>query len=193
MDLVSISLLPPEFRHLEAVHRKQRKWLLLLAVVVLLLLAALAAVTVNVQLAERQQESLLAYRELLDGRLQGLVEYEEVFDRLSRLNKVKQEITAATVAWPEVLVELGRATPEGVWLTDFRGITRYTGDEGAFQTEIVLRGEALDHLSVGRYLDQLRRLSMLSDVKCHFSLGDNSGPVQFEVTALVGGPGQDLF
>lgn len=193
MDLVSISLLPPEFRQLSAMRKKHRTLLLSFAAVSLLLLATVGALAINVRLAQSQLESLLAYRQLVESRLQGLAVYEEPYDQLSQLYEIKQEITAGQVDWSELLVELGKYTPQGVWLTDFRGNAAISGENGPSQGEIVLRGKALDHLLVSRYLEQLRSMSFLSDVKCHFAIGGSSQEVQFEVTASVSTSTQDLL
>lgn len=192
MGLVSISLLPPEFRQWTTIRQKQRKWLLGFFIVSFVLLAALATVAINVKLAQRQMESLLGYRQMLDSRLQDMVAYEETVNQLSQLSDIKEKITSGAVAWSDLLVELGRSTPEGVWLTDFRG-TAASGGDGNPQGEVVLRGEASDHLLVSRYLKKLRAMKHLSGVRCSFSLGSGTGRVHFEITALVSGLTRDLM
>lgn len=192
MDLVSISLLPPEFKQLSAVREKQRKLLLGFAVISLLLLAAVGTLAINVRLAQGQLETLSAYRQLVESQLQGLVVYEEPYAQLSELYRVKEEIMAGQVDWPELLVELGKQTPEGVWLTDFRGQVGKTGENGS-PGQLVLRGKALDHLLVSRYLEKLRSMPFLAEVQCRFSLGANESEAQFEIQAAVSTVPRDAF
>lgn len=159
------------------------------AFITLLLLAAVGFLAVNIKLAKSQLDSTLAYRQILEGRLQALAVYEEPFEKLSHLHNIKQEITAGQMDWSETLVELGKHVPEGVWLTDFRG----TVDTGSSKGEIVLRGEALDHLLVSHFLEKLRDLTLLSNIKCHFSVSGSSQLTQFEITASVSNLNRDIL
>ena len=185
MELVSISLLPPEFRQIAVVRQKQRRLLVSFAFITLLLLAIVGALAINLKIANIQLESTLAYRKMLEGQLQALAVYEEPFERLTHLSDIKQEITAGQMDWSGTLVELGRHVPEGVWLTDFRGTVVAAGNDGPPKGEIVLRGEATDHLLVSQFLERLRNLTLLSNVKCHFSIAGSSQLAQFEITASV--------
>ncbi|HHW06221.1 MAG TPA: PilN domain-containing protein [Clostridia bacterium] len=173
-------------------REKQRKLLLGFAVISLLLLAAVGTLAINVRLAQGQLETLSAYRQLVESQLQGLVVYEEPYAQLSELYRVKEEIMAGQVDWPELLVELGQQTPEGVWLTDFRGQVGKTGENGS-PGQLVLRGKALDHLLVSRYLEKLRSMPFLAEVQCRFSLGANESEAQFEIQAAVSTVPRDAF
>lgn len=178
--MVSISLLPKEFRQLDALRKKQAHLLILFGTVSLSLLLIMGIVSINGRTARHQLDNTLAYKQLLEQQLHSLAPFEEPYERLVTLNEIMKQIESEQVGWIRLLHQIGVQTPQGVWLTDFHGSPSDSGKV----IEIVLKGRALDHLQVAQFLKQLENTPSLSDVKCLYSTGQPD-QTQFEITATA--------
>jgi type IV pilus assembly protein PilN len=222
--LKAISLLPPE---LKAERQRQRRRAVLLvgsAVVLLVFIGTYAALLLATFRTEAAARALQLRRVAVEKEMEQYREYVALQARLDRAASLLQQAVGRTPDWAQLLVDVNRDLPPVVWLTDLSASfkpgqqapkplppgeeppaggatpalqTEATGAPGG-AGELTLRGLAADHAAVAGWLEAIRRVPGLADVRCQFSTGETvegRQVVRFEIKAAVqpGPPYRVLF
>ncbi|MEW5922001.1 MAG: PilN domain-containing protein [Bacillota bacterium] len=131
---------------------------------------------------EREIRQLSQQRSLLQQEINKLQEYAAIHVQVEKVESLLAKALGTEPDWEEVLTNLSLSIPTELWLTDFSAV--YDGKKG----ELVLRGFAFTHHSVGAWLERLQELEELADVQCLFTVATESGGrpvVQFEISAVI--------
>lgn len=198
----NISLLPPEIRTRQVARRRSTLYMLTGGVVVLFFLGVYGGLFVATWQARGETRSLAASRSALEAQMAGLKVYADMQARTTRAEGLVHQAKGAAPDWRGVLDGVGRELPEGVWLTDFTAA--YQAEDGTpapappgagapvpeapATGELTIRGWALNHLQVAEWLEAVRSVPGLADVRGQFSnLESHQGrpAVQFEIKARV--------
>jgi Tfp pilus assembly protein PilN len=200
--LENISLLPPEIRTRQEARRRSTLYVLASGLAVLFFLGVYGGLFVATWQAKGETRSLAASRSALEAQMAGLKVYADMQARVNRAEGLVHQAKGAAPDWGGVLEGVGRELPEGVWLTDFTAAYKAqdaapapsgTGapapaPEAPGAGELTMRGWALNHLQVAEWLDAVRSVPGLADVRGQFSsLESHEGrpAVQFEIKARV--------
>ncbi|MEW6276900.1 MAG: PilN domain-containing protein [Bacillota bacterium] len=199
----NISLLPPEIEARWRAQQKRRRYLLgggLALLVFLAVYAALIALTFQAQL---QVRALQAQRAAVQKEIAAYQEYAAMQARITSADNLLQQAVGTPPDWVQLMTGVSRFIPPDVWLTDF---TAAVGAKEAGTTkpaparqatapqsrpeagEVTLRGWAFDHQAVARWLEEIRRVPGLTDVRCQFATEDTlqqKAMVKFEIKAAV--------
>lgn len=164
-----INLLPSQHRHRVAAESENAWFLLALALVVVVLAMLGAWEIVQRGTVEKRRNEIVNDRDRLTaefqtatiaaGRLRSLTEEKAALQaRLDALAALQQ----GRRLWSELLIRIGRLTPEGLWLT----AVATAGPGVGGQTPLVLnfQGKALSHERISELLGTLERDQEFQDV-----------------------------
>ncbi len=219
MSQVRINLLPPEIEAQLRARRKRNLTLFISGVVLLVFLAfyaALMAATVQMRgEAARLQEE----RRKVQQEAAAYQQYADMRDRMVKAEGLVRQAVGSPPDWAGIMADIGRQIPGSVWLTDWRvekqdqnnreanpagqsGQGENTGGDkpvaqSAVAGEVVIRGWAFEQREVAAWLEALRSVRGLTDVRCRFTSAEDfrgDSMIQFEIKAQVlsGEPFQPL-
>jgi len=194
--LENISLLPPEIRTQQEARRRLTLYMLASGVVVLLFLGVYGGLFIAAWQAKSEARSAAAAQSVLEAEMAGLQVYADMQARMTRAEGLVRQAKGARPDWGALLEGVGLRLPEGVWLTEFTAAYKAQdaapapppAPEAPGAGELTMRGWALNHLQVAEWLDVIRTVPGLADVRCQFSsLESHEGrpAVQFEIKARV--------
>lgn len=183
MFLVSISLLPQEYRQQIKLQRRQRV-ILLTGVTAIFLLAILwGIVFISERGAGQQLESLVAYRRLIERQINNMAGYEELYTQVMDIYQVTDRIRGDRVDYPGLLLELSSVIPHGVSLTDIK-LSASHRENNQNTGELSLSGVANNYALVAQLVEELRNTSGLTNARHLYAGGSlQESVIYFEITA----------
>ena len=161
---------------------------------VLVLLFAGVTLHLRSVAGERRTELHDVQARLVAAQAQALKGQQTQAASMARLS-VLQSLVARRIAWEDVLRDLARVLPRGVFLQGLQAsaptptvaATATTAPAGG--TGFTVNGSADSQIRVAWVLDRLSLLPWLSDVTLQSSVRSDTGPVQFTIGATVGSTG----
>ncbi len=211
----SISLLPPEIKAQRQARVRRTNYVKRVGIVFLVLLMVYTGAGLATLHARSRVASLQDRRALLEKEIAGFREYVAMEDRISVLDKLIKQAVGGSPDWASLLADINRNMPPGVWLTDFSGSSGArskkaeagkVGQEPAARTaspqagsgqgpkpagaqgELVIRGWTFDQPSLALWLEELRGVSGLSEVRLQFASRETvegRSMIKFEIKAGV--------
>ncbi|MDI6907397.1 MAG: PilN domain-containing protein [Thermoanaerobacterales bacterium] len=218
MSEVRINLIPPEIAARRRARRRRGLCLLGGAVVLAVFLGVYGALFAAAAHSRAEAARLRAEREGLERQAAAYEQYANLRAEATRAEGLLRQVVGAPPDWARTLAGIGLYIPANVWLTDFAATCKpaegkktapsappaapAAGAEGQGATpassppppggELTVRGWTFDHPSVARWLEEIRSVPGLTDVRCQFSSEDDlygQPMVQFEIKAtLLPGP-----
>ena len=177
-----VSLLPPEIKARRASKRRQG------IIVRIFLIALLFAIIINAFflvtsiLVGQNLRSLENERESLEQQAAVLLEYEELYIRLTTRENMVGEAMGTVPPWSDLLMDTSRALQAGTWISDLN--LSYAGESGS----LTMSGWAYNHSSVAVMLDQMLTVEQLDQVQISASTEiDYQGmeAVQFQLSSQI--------
>ncbi|CCO08882.1 PilN domain-containing protein [Desulforamulus hydrothermalis] len=193
---IRINLLPPEIQQQRLRLRRQKKILAAGLVVLCFLLGVYAALHLAVLQARQELARLQAERQALQAEMAAYRPYEQLQAQTNRLNGLYRAAMGTPPDYYKILEGIGLAIPPDVWLTDFQAAEQTGGtaaapaaggQPAASKGELVIRGNALNHAAVARWLTDLQQIPGLADIRCRFiDQADPASPYsRFEIKAIL--------
>ena len=206
-----ISLLPPEILASRELRKRKRRYLLAGGAAFLCFFILYGTLVFLTWQALARTNDLRAQRVEVEKEMAAYGEYVKMQAQLTGAGTLLQQAMGAPPDWVKLLTGATRQIPPDAWLTE---ITAAAGAKGAAKTkppasqeassgqtsqktdtgaqseagEITLRGLALDHGAVARWIEETRQLPGLTDVRCQYSVEESSQEktlFKFEVKAGV--------
>ncbi len=186
-----VSLLPPEIKKSRVLQQRYRTVTRILLIAMLIIVVIFAFLMVSSIFVQQDLTALQIEKEDLERRAARLVEYEELYIRLTTRESMVGEAMGTVPPWNDLLLDTSRALQAGTWISDLN--LSYAGESGS----LTMSGWAYDHSGVAVMLDQLINIEQLNDVKISASTEiDYQGmeAVQFQVSSqiLTGPPFVDV-
>lgn len=192
----NISLLPPEIKAQQQAHRQMMRYLLTSGLVLLVFLIIYSTLVFATMQGRAEVRALQAQQAELKRETAGLQAYADLHAGVIRTENLLGQAMGTVVDWESVFFETGFHLPAGVWLT---GVTAAYQAENAGGTggnqppapssgDLTLRGWAHSHSLVAQWLDELRGLPGLTDIRCQFSsqeIFEGRPAVQFEIKVRI--------
>jgi len=179
--LISISLLPREYRLRTAFKRWQRILLLSGAVILVAFLLIYGFLLLNNSILQNQLEGSLAYRQTLNEQIKLLAPYENIYGQVEKKSGILVAAKEGEMNWFEFLAEFGRLTPQEITLTDLNANSSQKDRVG----EVRIRGRANNKNTVAGYLTGLEQLPGVSDLRCRYLSTDSVNmETQFEINLV---------
>ncbi len=208
---ISINLLPKEINAHLVQKGKQRLQLAVGGVIVVALAGAYIFLSFNTlqtqgEVAQMQKEHLA-----LENQVKDYEPYVKLQTRVASAEKVVRSAMGTPPDLQQVLAGIGLYIPPNVWLTDFstaltkgsKAASVPTAAQGDTESdakrkneptpptpvgEVVLRGWTFDHLSVAGWLEEIRQVPGLTDIRCQYSTEEElegQAMVRFEIKASI--------
>ncbi|MGC7847693.1 PilN domain-containing protein [Desulforudis sp. 1088] len=210
MSQVRINLLPPEIATQLRARRRRNLTILVSGTVLLVFLAFYAALIAATVQARGEAARLQEERRKVQQEAAAYQQYADMRDRMTRTEGLVREAVGSPPDWTRIMADIGRQIPGSVWLTDWKvekkdknaQVQATQGQSGQGQSaggnktaaqsaavsEVVIRGWTFEHTAVAAWLDALRDVPGLTDVRCRFTSTENlhgDAMVQFEIKAAV--------
>ena len=163
---------------------------------VLVLLFAGVTLHLRSVAGERRTELHDVQARLVAAQAQALKGQQAQAASVARFS-VLQTLVARRIAWEDVLRDLARVLPRGVFLQGLQASAptptvaapATTAPAGTVGTGFTVNGSADSQIRVAWVLDRLSLLPWLSDVTLQSSVRSDTGPVQFTIGATISSTG----
>lgn len=192
----NISLLPPEIKAQRHVRVRRASYIKRGGIVFLALLVIYTGAGLATLHARSRTAAVQVQRAQLEKEIAGFREYVAMEDRIIALEKLVKQAVVGSPDWAYLLADVNRNLPPGVWLTDLSGSSGIRSKKGAAgkggqeaaapaaasqagpgqgpktagpQGELVIRGWTFDQPSLSLWLEELRGVSGLSEVRLQFA------------------------
>lgn len=206
-----ISLLPPEILASRQLRRKQKRFLLAGGVSLLCFFILYGTLVFLTRQELARTNDLRTQRIEVEKEIAAYGEYVKMQAQVAGAGTLLQRAMGAPPDWVKLLTGATRQLPPDAWLSEITAAARpkeaakikppasqeaasgqanqKTDTEALTEAgEITLRGLALDHGAVARWIEEIRQLPGLADVRCQYSVEEGSQEktlFKFEVKAAV--------
>ena len=201
---IRINLLPGEIVARREQEQKRRLLLAAGGIILALFLIINGTLLASAMLARNQLNDARNQRVALEQQAQSLKPFEELKARVAQVETLLQKVRGSAPDYSLLMSDIGLHIPATVRLTALTANYKPPAapkpaakeDDAKASSEpapvgsgeVVIRGETFDHNSVAGWLEELRRMPALSDIRCQFSTRDGSQTVQlvrFEIKAKL--------
>lgn len=182
--MISISLLPREYRQQAKLRQMLTIILLVGGLVILVLLFSLRLLWVTVDRSQKQLDEILLQQQTLEEQMEPLFRYQRLYQQVVNQNEIILEVTGELVEWSTLLHTLAEKVPVGVWLTGFSLAGEDDTEDSNNQVghKLNLSGKAWDHLLIGRFVEELKSMPDFSRVVWDFSRVNGNSHIQFSIS-----------
>lgn len=180
---IRINLLPPEILAGQEQKRKQQTLLMAGGVVLAVFVVAFGALFSATAITKSEVKKIQAQRAVLEQQAEAYKPYEDMKTRVAQAEALMVQAVGTPPNWAGVLADVGIYIPPTVWLTNFNADYKADG-----KGEVVIRGQTYDHNSVAGWLEEIRSIPGLADVRCQFSSREGSAEnqvIRFEIKANI--------
>ncbi|GEM_PF-687326 len=193
--MIRVNLLPPEIKKARRMARQQLYIGIGVAVLVVIMLLGNLVLRYQTAQLRRQADSVQEHREAVEVSVQEHEPYVVLDARVRERAALLQRVMGAPPQWTRIMRSMGDKIPEHVWLTDLRMVVGEAGEEGEEEPgQVMLRGYTYEHPDTADWLDTLKGMPGLDDVRCAFSIEETQDRfllVEFEVSSQLL-PGEDF-
>lgn len=209
----NISLLPPEIRARQQARRKSGSYIVAGGAAMMVFLAVYGILMVVNWQAQNELRELRQHRAVLEQMLPAYQQFVNIQKQVETTDRLLKEALETPPDWLSILTGAGLHMPNGVWLTDLT-VTYKPGElqqtspvapwyselppalrpqqeepepELTAGSELTMRGAAVSHAEVARWLEDVRSIPELGGVFCQFAGTEGTGQaaVRFEIKATV--------
>ena len=177
-----VSLLPPEIKKSRVLQQRYRTVTRILLIALLIVVVIFAFLMVSSIFIQQDLRALQVEKEDLNRQAAALVEYEELYIRLTTRESMVGEAMGTVPPWNNLLLDTSRALQAGTWISDLN--LSYADESGSLS----MSGWAYDHSGVAAMLEQLLNIEQLDQVQISASTEiDYQGmeAVQFQVNSQI--------
>ncbi|HBX22296.1 MAG TPA: hypothetical protein DEF34_01475 [Desulfotomaculum sp.] len=200
---ISINLLPGEILARREQEQKRRLLLAAGGIILALFLIINGTLLASAMLARSQLNDTKEQRLALEQQAQSLKPFEELKARVAEVEALLQKVQGRAPDYNLLMSDIGLHIPATVRLTaltatfkppaapkpDAKADAKAAPESAPVGSgEVIIRGETFDHNSVAGWLEELRGVPALSDIRCQFSASDGAQTVQlvrFEIKATL--------
>lgn len=182
--MVRINLIPSELKTKRSIQEKQARFLAVAGLIVLLQVAVFAFVFLQNMGRLNRLEAIEAEKAAVDAEIAQFSVYSQLQSDVNNKVSLLKKAMGMPLPWLEILENLGNAIPSNVWITDF--VLAQPGEMEA--GEMTIRGLTYDHPSTARWIQSLRDVEDVTDVRVMFSSEENvqnATLVRFELRARL--------
>lgn len=182
--MVRINLIPSELKTKRSIQEKQARFLAVAGLIVLLQVAVFAFVFLQNMGRLNRLEAIEAEKAAVDAEIAQFSVYSQLQSDVNNKVSLLKKAMGMPLPWLEILENLGTAIPSNVWITDF--VLAQPGEMEA--GEMTIRGLTYDHPSTARWIQSLRDVEDVTDVRVMFSSEENvqnATLVRFELRARL--------
>lgn len=182
-----ISLLPPEIKNLRLAQQKRGRLFFLFLIFLILLIAVNLFFIVNAYFVRENLKSLQQERAIVEEQAALLLEYEDLYQKLLRAEKLVSDAMGTVPIWSVFLRDISQTLPVETQLSELR--INYSNQSGT----VTMRGWVNGHSGLAVMLEKLFTMEQLDQIQCRSSTEtDSEGQelVQFLIdSVLLTGPG----
>ena len=180
---IRINLLPQDILAGQEQKRKQQTLLVAGGVALAVFVVAFVVLLSATAVTKSEVKKIQAQRAVLEQQAEAYKPYEEMNTRITRAEALMVQAVGTPPNWAGVMADVGIYIPPTVWLTNFEATYKEDG-----KGEVVIKGQTYDHNSVAGWLEEIRSIPGLTDVRCQLSSreGTEETPlVRFEIKANI--------
>lgn len=143
-----------------------------------------------------EARSLQSQRLPLEAQMSNYQEYVKMEEHLAALDKLVKQAVGNNPDWTLLILQMNRNIPANLWLTE---VTITSNKEGSnppapatkSQGEVTIRGWTFDYSSLAGWLEELRQVPTLTDIKCQYASTESLNSktiVKFEIKSDIQPP-----
>lgn len=178
----TISLLPPEVKKQYKARSKMVVYSTFAGVLLVIFFFVLSFIFAYRYSLSTELDGIKSERTNIQKEIGSLQKYEKAYKEMAVLEGYISQASGTVPDWHGLFKNLGSTIPNGVWLVNVDTAVTENG------RTIKLKGTADSHKSVANWLEILRNMKGLSNIRCVYStesVQQNGSLVEYEITASL--------
>ncbi|MTI81187.1 MAG: PilN domain-containing protein [Firmicutes bacterium] len=184
---IRINLLPPELTAEVEKKRKQRLMIMVTCSVLLVFFGIYSSLFIATMKTKEQTTRLQEEMQLWKEKVAVYAPYTELQARANKMEELLEQCTGSSPDWVQLMYNIGQQIPPSVWITDLQASYHVGDSQDVTDNEITLRGVAYSHVYVSYWLENMREIPGIEDIRYKFSSQENDSgqEVYYEIKAKL--------